>query len=121
MWVWDPATGDLLADNRGHRATYDALDIDYTRDGSRIAVTDSTGTVHLVDGETLKPVGQSVQVGTWTCCASGGPDNRVAVAVAGQRPTEIHNSWPELDPEGTSGCASTWRPGWFSPAVGPGS
>ena len=97
MWVWDPATGDLLADNRGHRATYDALDIDYTRDGSRIAVTDSTGTVHLVDGETLKPVGQSVQVGTWTCCASGGPDNRVAVAVAGQRPTEIHNSWPELE------------------------
>lgn len=45
----EDSTGDLLADNRGHRTSYNVVDIDYTRDGSRIAVTDSTGRVHLVE------------------------------------------------------------------------
>jgi WD40 repeat protein len=93
MWVWDPATGDLLADNRDHRADYSMWDAAYTSDGTRIVAADETGSLHLIDAETLAPIGRSVEVGTWTCCASTGSDNRIAVAVAGHRPAEIQGSW----------------------------
>ncbi len=89
IWVWDPATGKLIADNRDHPGDYDAWDMAYTADGSRIVVADERGRLYLVDAETLDQLGAPVEVGTWACCVSAGSDNRTSLVVVSDRPREI--------------------------------
>ena len=58
-------------------------EVDHSPDGSRVVVSELAGTLTLLDGSTLEPVGRPVDLGANVCCVALGPDNRTAFALVG--------------------------------------
>ena len=57
--------------------------IDFSTDGSRLAIVDVSGVVVMVDPATLGPVGAPVGLDDVPCAVSLGPDNRTAFVATG--------------------------------------
>ncbi|RYC00912.1 hypothetical protein EUA07_12970 [Nocardioides ganghwensis] len=79
--IWD-ADGEPTGQRTvlaGQRIT----EIDYTADGSRLAVSALDGTVTLLDGTTLEPVGTPVELGEPVSWVVARPDRRTAVVLLG--------------------------------------
>ena len=57
--------------------------IDFSTDGSRLAIADASGAVVMVDPATLDPLGAPVRLEDVPCAVSLGPDNRTAFVVTG--------------------------------------
>jgi DNA-binding SARP family transcriptional activator/WD40 repeat protein len=79
--VWD-ADGEPTGQRTvlpGQRIT----EIDYTADGSRIAVSGLDGTVTMLDGTTLERVGTPVELGEPVSWVVARPDRRTAVVLLG--------------------------------------
>ena len=89
--VWDGHTGRLIERRRvgGQRVA----DVDYSPDGSRLVLSNSSRVV-LLDAETLARVGQPVDLGeqVW---AKAGPDDR-AFALVGESQPAL-NRWALVD------------------------
>ncbi len=79
--VRDARTGDLIA--QGRPAVGDVTGIDYSTDGSRLAVADVSGGVVMVDPTTLEPLGAKVRLEGAPCAVALGPDNRTAFVATG--------------------------------------
>ncbi|HSF37083.1 MAG TPA: BTAD domain-containing putative transcriptional regulator [Nocardioides sp.] len=58
-------------------------ELDYTADGSRIAVVELDGTVTMLDAATLRPVGTAVDLGEPAQWVVARPDGRTAVVLLG--------------------------------------
>ena len=80
--VWDAHTQEVVSQGRP-LGKFDVTGIDFGADGSRLAITDSSGAVAVVDPATLEPLGASVQLEDVPCAVSLGPDNRRALVVTG--------------------------------------
>ncbi len=79
--VWDASTGRLVARARPAGTSVSALD--YSTDGSRLAIGELSGQVTMLDSADLTPVGRPVRVDDPVRAISAGPDNRTAVALTG--------------------------------------
>ena len=81
IYVWDGRTGRMRA---GPHPVGDRVsEVDHSPDGSRVVISELSGTVTLLDGSTLQPVGRPVDLGGNVCCVALGPDNRTAFALIG--------------------------------------
>lgn len=70
----------------GQRAVFPSgkiTELDYTPDGSRLAVAELDGTVSLLDGDTLQRVGRPVELGEPVSWVVARPDGRTAVVLLG--------------------------------------
>lgn len=79
--VWDES-----GEHTGQRALLPGqriTEIDYTADGTRIAVAELDGTITLLDGATLQPVGTPVELGEPVSWVVARPDRRTAVVLLG--------------------------------------
>lgn len=81
LYAWDGRTGRnrAVAHPVGDRVS----EIDHSPDGTRVVVSELSGTITLLDSTTLEPVGQPVNLGANVCCVALGPDNRTAFALVG--------------------------------------
>ncbi len=81
LYIWDGRTGRVRAGPHpvGDRVT----EVDHSPDGSRVVISELSGTLTLLDGTDLEPVGRSVDLGANVCCVALGPDNRTAFALVG--------------------------------------
>ena len=79
--VWDARTDDVLV--QGRPAESDVTGIDFSTDGSRLAIADVSGAVVMVDPGTLEPLGAPVRLEDVPCAVSLGPDNRTAFVATG--------------------------------------
>jgi WD40 repeat protein len=93
IWVWDVRTGALVRDNREHPWPEYLIDLAWTRDGSRILLTDDSGDLGMVDAQTLKPVGDTVHLGRTPAGTLAGPDNHTAFALVNHDPKAVANSF----------------------------
>jgi WD40 repeat protein len=92
LQIWDPRTGALVRDNRAHPWARDILELAWTRDGSRILLTDVTGHLGWVDATTLEEVG-SVRVAPAAGYTQPGPNNHTGFALVTDVPAEVANSF----------------------------
>jgi WD40 repeat protein len=79
--VWDQD-----GDPTGQRAVLPGqriTELDYSPDGSRIAVSALDGTITMLDGTTLEPVGTPVELGKPVSWVVARPDGRTAVVLLG--------------------------------------
>ena len=81
IFVWDQDGKPTLRRNvaPGQRIT----ELDYTPDGSRLAVSELDGTVTLLDADTLRSVGTPVELGQSVSWVVARPDRRTAVVLLG--------------------------------------
>ena len=81
LYVWDGRTGRVRAGSHpvGDRVT----EVDHSTDGSRVVISELSGTLTLLDATDLEPVGRSLDLGDNVCCVALGPDNRTAFALVG--------------------------------------
>ena len=81
IMVWDEKEELSVQRNvlPGQRIT----ELDYTSDGSRIAVSELDGTVTLLDADTLRPVGTPVELLEPVSWVVARPDRRTAVVLLG--------------------------------------
>ena len=111
IWVWDPATGQEIADNLDHPGDFAAFDIAYTADGSRLVIADELG----------RPISSMRRPSTRSERPSRSAHGAAARAPGrttgpGWLSPEIAIGHPRSPPRTssstgvTSGCASTWRP-----------
>ena len=56
-----------------------AVDIDFTGDGTRVVVAESKGRVLTLDAESLKPAGPTIRLDTDLNAIKASPDNRTAI------------------------------------------
>ncbi len=79
--IWDAGTGELVrsATPSGPRVT----SVDFSTDGSRLATSELSGRVTMLDAGTLRPIGRSVQLDESVCCITAGPDNQSAFVLTG--------------------------------------
>ncbi len=78
--VWDPGTGDVVQERP---AGSEVTGIDFSTDGSRLAIAEVSGAVTMVDPATLEPLGAPVRLDDVPCAVSLGPDNRTAFVATG--------------------------------------
>ena len=79
VWDIDDATTTGLAQVESARVT----EIGFSPDGSRLAVSEMSGRVRMLDGRTLTPVGRPVEVGEPVAWVATAPDDRTAVVLTG--------------------------------------
>ena len=79
--IWDASTDDVLI--QGRPAESDVTGIDFSTDGTRLAIADVSGAVVMVDPGTLEPLGVPVRLGDVPCAVSLGPDNRTVFVATG--------------------------------------
>jgi len=79
--VWDARTGDVVIE--GRPAESEVTGIDFSTDGSRLAIAEVSGAVVMVDPATLEPLGVPVRLDDVPCAVSLGPDNRTAFVATG--------------------------------------
>ena len=79
--VWDEDGRSVAQRNvfPGQRIT----ELDYTADGSRIAVSELDGTITMLDADTLQPTGTPVELGEPVSWVVARPDRRTAVVLLG--------------------------------------
>ncbi|MGH3362522.1 MAG: BTAD domain-containing putative transcriptional regulator [Nocardioides sp.] len=80
--VWDMKTGRPTG-LRASMPTDRISELDYTADGSRVAVAELSGQVTMLDGQTLRPVGRPADVGENVSWVVARPDGRTAVVLTG--------------------------------------
>jgi DNA-binding SARP family transcriptional activator/WD40 repeat protein/energy-coupling factor transporter ATP-binding protein EcfA2 len=79
--VWDGRTGQV---RRGPHPLDDFVSgIKHSADGSRVVVSSHSGSLLMLHGTTLQPVGTPVALMEGACCAVLGPDNRTAFVLVG--------------------------------------
>ena len=83
--IFDAPSGDVVG--QGQPSGSEVTGIDFSTDGSRLAITDASG-VLLVDPVTLRPVGSRVRLEDVPCAVSIGPDNHTAIVVTGVPKTD---------------------------------
>lgn len=81
LYVWDGRTGRVRAGS--HPVGGRVSEVDHSPDGSRVVIAELSGTITLLDGTDLEPVGRSVDLGDNVVCVALGPDNRTAFALIG--------------------------------------
>jgi len=81
LTVRDARTGAVL---RRARPTGEVTAVDFSSDGSTLAVADGSS-ARLLDGETLRPIGPPVDPGEVPCAIALGPDNRTALLATAAR------------------------------------
>jgi WD40 repeat protein/DNA-binding SARP family transcriptional activator/energy-coupling factor transporter ATP-binding protein EcfA2 len=81
--IWDARTGDVVS--QGRAAGSEVTGIDFSTDGSRLAIAEVAGAVVMVDPATLEPLGAPVRLDDVPCAVSLGPDNRTAFVATGPR------------------------------------
>ena len=81
IMVWDE--DEKLRVERDALPRQRITELDYTPDGSRIAVSELDGTVTLLDAGTLQPVGTPVELGEPVSWVVARPDGRTAVVLLG--------------------------------------
>jgi WD40 repeat protein/DNA-binding SARP family transcriptional activator len=79
--VWDARTDRLVLNNQPSGTQVSA--VDYTTDGSRLAIGELSGRVTMLDSTTLIPLGRPVSLDEPVCCVSAGPDNHTAIVLMG--------------------------------------
>jgi WD40 repeat protein len=79
--VWNAATGRLTTQGRPSGPYISA--VDYSTDGSRLAMAELSGRLTMLDPATMQTVGRPVQLDESICCVSAGPDNRTVLALTG--------------------------------------
>ncbi|UUZ57962.1 WD40 repeat domain-containing protein [Nocardioides sp. B-3] len=81
IYVMDGTTGRVRVGPHpvGNRVT----ELAHSPDGSRVVISELSGTLTLPDGPTLEPVGRQVDLGANVCCVALGPDNRTAFVLIG--------------------------------------
>ena len=79
--VWDE-DGDPTG-QQAELSSKRVTELDWTPDGSRMAVSELSGTVTLLDGETLEVVGTPVELGDPVSWVVARPDGRTAVVLLG--------------------------------------
>ena len=81
LHIWDGRTGRVRA---GPHPVGDLVtEVGHSPDGSRVVISELSGTLTLLDGSTLEPTGRPVDLGANVCCVALGPDNRTAFALVG--------------------------------------
>ena len=100
IMVWDEEGEPSVQRNAlpGQRIT----ELDYTSDGSRIAVSELDGTVTLLDAGTLRPMGRPVELLEPVSWVVARPDRRTAVVLLGGveatgRFVVPHSGWALVD------------------------
>ncbi|MEO5664568.1 MAG: BTAD domain-containing putative transcriptional regulator [Nocardioides sp.] len=93
IWIWDPRTAELVRDNRDSPWPGFITDIAWTPDASRIIVTDESGDMGLVDGETLEPIGEPVHLGASAWGTQPGPNDHTGFALVSNTPAEVTGSY----------------------------
>ena len=81
--LWDPETATVVSEATLN-GTYAAAD--FSPDDSRIAILNAAGRVSMLDAESLKPVGRSVQLDGTGGAISLGPSNRALILTPGYVP-----------------------------------
>ena len=77
LYIWDGRTGRVRA---GPHPVGDLVtEVGHSPDGSRVVISELSGTLTLLDGSTLEPAGRPVDLGANVCCVALGPDNRTAL------------------------------------------
>lgn len=91
LYIWDGRTGRMRAGPHpvGDRVT----EVDHSPDGSRVVISELSGTLTLLSGTTLEPVGRPADAGGSVCCVALGPDNRTAFALVGDTSRDTSNFW----------------------------
>ncbi|WP_281280831.1 BTAD domain-containing putative transcriptional regulator [Nocardioides guangzhouensis] len=89
--IWNAQSGRLTGMGRSSGPYVSA--IDYSTDGSRLAMAELSGRVSMLDPTSLTPVGRSVELDEPVCCVSAGPDNHTALALTG--PLDPAGFWAE--------------------------
>jgi len=79
--IWDARDADLVQGGRPTGGLVDGLD--YSPDGSRLVIGESSGRVTMLDSATLTPVLRSVRLDEGVCCVAAGPDNHTVIALTG--------------------------------------
>lgn len=92
LYVWDGRTGRVRAGPKPAGET--VTEVDHSPDGSRAVISELAGTLTLLDGATLEPAGEPVDLGANVCCVALGPDNRTAFALVGG--PERTGDWEEF-------------------------
>ena len=82
FYAWDGRTGRVRSGP--HPVGDHVNEVDHSPDGSRVVVAELSGTLTLLDGSTLEPVGRPADAGGNVCCVALGPDNRTAFALVAQ-------------------------------------
>ena len=85
--IWDVHSGELTA--MGHPSGPNVNAIDYSTDGSRLAIGELSGKVTMLDPTTLTAVGHPVTLDEPVRAVSAGPDNHTAFALTGQPATSF--------------------------------
>ena len=80
--VWDTRVGEVVSEGRP-TGSGSVTGIDFSTDGSRLAIADVSGVVVMVDPATLEPVGAPVGLDDVPCAVSLGPDSRTAFVATG--------------------------------------
>jgi WD40 repeat protein/DNA-binding SARP family transcriptional activator len=92
--VWDPRGPTLLRSNRGFELRSDGMDIGYTADDERLLVAGDSGSVSLLDAETLRPAGVAASLGKGACCVAGIGDSRAFALTGGAtNPRSLSFEW----------------------------
>jgi WD40 repeat protein len=85
--VWDWPGGRVRDEQRVGRGTIYGLD--FSADGDRLLVGESTGVLGWLDAETLEPTQPTVQIDTGLTVLVAGPDDRRALAFTGELPGNL--------------------------------
>ena len=75
--VWDWPTLQLVTEQQVLQD--DAVDVDFTGDGTRLVVAESEGRVLTLDAESLKLAGPTIRLDTDLNAIKASPDNRTAI------------------------------------------
>ncbi|HJY25929.1 MAG TPA: WD40 repeat domain-containing protein, partial [Actinomycetes bacterium] len=75
--VWDWPTLQLVTEQQVLQN--DAVDVDFTGDGTRLVVAESKGRVLTLDAESLAPAGPTIRLDTGLNAIKANPDNRTAI------------------------------------------
>jgi WD40 repeat protein len=112
--VWDWRRGELIAEQKVSEGYVGG--IAYTHDGQRIVVGERSGTVFQVDAETLRPVGDRIELDRDVRKVFTAPDGTVLVLLTGDayasidfvEGTVVHRddlgvdpAWLDVSPDGT--------------------
>ncbi|MBD3925027.1 winged helix-turn-helix domain-containing protein [Nocardioides cavernae] len=93
IWLFHPATGEVVRSNTGHRWREFIVDLTWTPDEKQIVLTDESGDMVLLDAQTLAPAGEPVHLGESAYGVQPGPDNHSAFALVSDTPPEVSGSF----------------------------
>jgi WD40 repeat protein/DNA-binding SARP family transcriptional activator len=96
IWLFDPATAEVVRDNSGRRWQHFIVDIAWTPDQRRIVLTDEAGDMSLLDAETFAAVADPVHLGQAAWFTQPGPDDHTGFALVDDTPVEVSSSYEAI-------------------------